>query len=227
MSLSQKNSSTLNNWFKHHHTLGGSVHLVHDTIPLVGSPEPYLNNIINKFKSLPLESIVDFMESDLGDNSMHNRNIIEDAAKIYYLSQEIENNNLLFKTQLLHEPWLDRYRAHPGSGRLASLWQHDPTTPIESIYIHYDEKGFRIPANSNAITSPEALLKEIVYKDTATVEFSVEPAMTLTKRDHEWTPNVETTKDWQFLRYSEGKYFLGYKQAWRDCALDYWLLLNS
>lgn len=226
MSQSQNDFSTLNTWFKHHHKLGGSVHLVHDTISLVGSPEQYLTNIYEKFAVLSIEDIINFMSSSLLDNSMPNRDIIEDAAKIFYLKQEIANNNLLFKTQLLHEPWFNRYRAHPGSGRLAALWEMNRYQPIESIYIHFDEEGFEIPENSTIIPSPEALQQEIVYKETANVEFSIEAAMTVTERDDEWTPNIETDKNWQFLRYSEGRFFMGYKEAWRDCALDAWLSLK-
>jgi hypothetical protein len=54
----------------------------------------------------------------------------------------------------------------------------------------------------------------------------VETALKRTERDTEWDPTIVSTVNWEFIRYSEGKYFLEYKQAWRDYALDLWLLLN-
>jgi len=226
MSLSPKNYSTVSTWFNRHHNLGGSVHLVTDTIPLIGSPETYLNDIYSRFAQLTFEDVEFFMTQPITDNSMPHRALIEDAAKLYYLEYQARNNNLIFKPQLLHEPWANRYRVHPGSGRIATMWKCDPTTPIESIYIHFNEPSLIIPTASRVLTTPGEFLDAITYSHTDNIDFTVESAFNRTERDAEWKPNITCDIDWEFIRYSEGEYFLGYKRAWRDHALDLWLLLN-
>jgi len=226
MLSSQNNFSIINNWFNNHISLGGSVHIVHDTVSLIGSPEPYLTDIYDRFSKLTFEDVEHFMGSRILDNSMPNRALIEDATKLYYLGEQIKQDKLIFKPQLLHEPWADRYRVHPGSGRIAAMWKCDPIKPIESIYIHFNEDIFTIPQNSTEVRSSQAFLDAITYKATTSIDCTVETALKRTERDTEWDPTIVSTVNWEFIRYSEGKYFLEYKQAWRDYALDLWLLLN-
>lgn len=226
MSLSQQ-CLTLTEWLNNHHNLGGSVHIVHDTISLVGSPESYINDLTDKFAALKLEDIINFMKADTLDNTMAFRDIIEDAAKFAYLKEQIRNNELLFKSQLLHEPWHDRYRVHPGSGRIAAMWDCFPDKPIDTIYIHFDEPGFEIPENSTQLHTATEVLNAVMYTYTNNIDLVIEPAFDLTDRDSEWNPPISTEANWQFLRYSEGKHFISYKEAWREYALDYWISLNS
>lgn len=222
------NTDVLERWMENHRKLGGHVFLVHDTYALVGSPEQYITDLYDRFRQLPFETINEFMAAGVTDNTMQHRDVLEDASKIHYLRQMIRTGKLSFRPQLLHEPWYDRWRVHPGSGRYAAMWLENPTDWLRSIYIYFKESGFRIPDGATAISldDPRAFIKAITLNSTD-IDFTVHNAFERSARDTEWHPNITTDKGWQFLRYSEGANFIGYKQAWRDTALDLWLDLNK
>lgn len=115
-----RNITTLNNWWINHTRWGGCVFHVEMQWKDVTSPEQYVDSLFKKYKQLPFEDILAFSESDVTDNSMPNREIMEDASKIYMLRDSIRNNNMQFLPQIIHEPWRERYRIHPGSGRAAA-----------------------------------------------------------------------------------------------------------
>lgn len=222
------NIEVLERWLENHCKLGGHVFLVHDTYALVGSPEQYVTDLYDSFRQLPFETVNEFVAAGVTDNTMQHRNILEDASKIHYLRQQIRAGKLSFRPQILHEPWYNRWRVHPGSGRYAAMWLENPTDWLRSIYIYFNEPGFKIPAGVTAIDlqDPDAFIKSITLTNTS-IDFTTHPAFERSDRDAEWHPDITTDKPWQFLRYSEGTNFIGYKQAWREIALDLWVDLNK
>jgi hypothetical protein len=221
------NTGVLDRWMENHRKLGGHVFLVHDTYALVGSPEQYVTNLYDSFRQLSFETVNEFVAAGVTDNTMQHRDILEDASKIHYLRQQIRAGKLAFRPQLLHEPWRNRWRVHPGSGRYAAMWMENPTDWLRSIYIYFNEPGFEMPTGATAIDlrNPAAFINAITLT-ASDIDFTTHTAFERSDRDTEWHPNITTDKDWQFLRYSEGEHFLNYKQAWRDTAVDLWLSLN-
>lgn len=221
------NTDVLERWLANHRRLGGHVFLVHDTYALVGSPEQYVTTLYDSFKKLSFETVNEFVAAGVTDNNMQHRDILEDASKIHYLRGQIRARRLSFRPQLLHEPWHNRWRVHPGSGRYAAMWLENPTDWLWSIYIYFNEPGFKIPECATAIDLHDVstFIKAITLTES-NIDFTAHPAFERSDRDTEWHPDIVTDKDWQFLRYSEGKSFLSYKQAWRETALDLWLSLN-
>lgn len=223
----ETNIGVLERWMENHRKLGGYVFLVHDTYALVGSPEQYVTELYDSFRQLPFETVNEFVAAGVTDNTMQHRDILEDTSKIHYLRQQIRAGKLSFRPQLLHEPWYNRWRVHPGSGRYAAMWLENPTDWLRSIYIYFNEPGFKIPEGATAIDlhNPSTFIKAITLTGSD-IDFTTHTAFERSDRDTEWYPNITTDKNWQFLRYSEGGPFLSYKQAWRETALDLWLSLN-
>jgi hypothetical protein len=219
------NTAVLEQWMENHRKLGGRVFLVHDARALVGSPDQYVTTLYDSFKKLSFETVNEFVAAGVTDNTMPYRDVLEDGSKIHYLRQQIRAHKLAFCPQLLHEPWYGRWRVHPGSGRYAAMWLENPTDWLRSIYIYFNEPGFRIPEGATDLQNPAAFIEAITLT-ASNIDFTTHLAFERSDRDTEWHPNITTDKGWQFLRYSEGEHFLSHKQAWRDTAVDLWLLLN-
>jgi hypothetical protein len=236
MPLSPLNYQNISTWFNNHVELGGSVYRSELTWDFLPSPEDDINNLFDKVKNVDFEDVLAFQEADVIDNNMPYREILEDSSKIFYLHQQIKQDNLIFNPQIIHEPWHSRYRIHPGSGRLAALWLANKKT-VTCLYTHFNEPMFQLPPNSNKIHNIEGIFDCILSTDEK-VEMSIETyeafptsenekAHTLT-RDSEWDwNNIETTREWQFLRYSEGRNFLEYKSNWRSDIVSVWEALQE
>ena len=208
----------LNDWWDTHHALGGSVYTSDWPIQDLSS---VLTPLLESFYALSFEEVLEFSEAPVTDNSMPNRNILEDASKIYYLVKEIKKTGLNFPPQLLHEPWAERYRIHPGSGRLLAMFASGQKM-MKVIYIHFDEPGFTVPATGE-------IIKDATQLNAMVKQQNVDPHYTsyaafdgFALEDSEWKPTIATNKPWRFLRYSEGPEFLNYKVNWRKCAIDLW-----
>jgi hypothetical protein len=211
----------LDEWWEQHHKLGGQVYLTHANWDLLHSPEDYVNDLYEQFRQLDFYDILKFSEARLTNNSMPNREIMEDASKVYWLTQLAKQKKLAFVPQLLHEPWHKRYRVHPGSGRLAALWQAG-FEEFPTVYIHFGD-NFVVPPNSERIKSVTQMQKNIVFQISQTPDYEMYPATNSAKTytmDREW--NYESNTPWRFVRWSEGKKFLSYKREWRACAIDLW-----
>lgn len=229
--------SLLSRWWKTHHEFQGQVFITQLSFEDITHPEEYVNNLFAKYKKIPFEEVLAFAESEVTDNSMPNREILEDGSKIHMLRNEIRNDNLHFRTQVLHEPWYDRYRIHPGSGRAAAMWLEGQEY-IESIYMHFSNHrkgyGFKIPDNAYQIGDPMSFERFIKLKD---VDPYYESYPVFPKTAKECLKTQEMDREWhwhyvtcyapfKFLRWSEGKNFLDYKTLWRSHAIDLWNELN-
>lgn len=113
------------------------VFYVPNVLELVKSPEQYVVELFDKYKKIPFEQVLEFSEAQVTDNSMPNREVLEDGSKIHMLRHAYRNNDIQFNVQLLHEPWYDRWRVHPGSGRLAALWL-EGAVEIPGVHIHFN-----------------------------------------------------------------------------------------
>lgn len=222
-----QNISVLTDWWEQHHDFGGHVSLVYDRYNLV-SVENYLAELQFQYDQISQEHKEHFLNSDVLDNSMPGRNILEDAAKISMLVHAFKQEQMNFHVQLLQEPWFNRWRVHPGSGRYAALWLCGYLMP-KMIYTHFNEPEFKFPARSLKIQSADQFLQEIQFQTTGDPDFqtyyafpkdSQDVALTQ-ERDGEWRPNISTDIPWQFIRYSEGKHFVEYKTHWRKYVMDF------
>jgi hypothetical protein len=119
---------------------------------LVASPEKYVTELFDAFRSLPFDQVLEFSEAEVTDNGMPDREIMEDASKIHMLRDVYRHNEMLFNLQLLREPWYDRWRVHPGSGRLAAQWL-EGRREIPGIYIHFQTKNLRRYGWANSVYS--------------------------------------------------------------------------
>jgi len=231
MPLSPLNYQNISTWFNNHVELGGSVYRSELTWDFLPSPEDDINNLFDKVKNVDFEDVLAFQEAEITDNSMPYRDVLEDCSKIFYLRDQISNGNLIFNPQILHEPWHDRYRVHPGSGRLAASWLSG-VPHITCLYTHFDEPGFKIPPASIELRSVDDIIDSILAtNDDVTMDIetytafpiSTSDAQTTAIRDSEWEyDNIQTTTPWQFLRYSEGTNFLTYKHEWRSRIIEVW-----
>lgn len=226
-------SKPLERWSENHIECGGSVWIIPDTAAVAGDPVPATERLFTAFKQLKFEAVESFVAAEVTDNSMPFRSILEDASKIHYLRQQIKDNKLKYIPQLVHQPWDNRYRVHPGSGRFAALCMEFPDTPIPSYYVHFGDK-FTVPAGSIEvdISDPRELLKWVMCGYFDDIEFEFYPAFTTRAQhyDSEWKFTYEYGTDvpWEFIRFGEGGTgFIQHKREWRDTALDLWASLNS
>jgi hypothetical protein len=213
----------LNAWWDKHHNLGGTVWSVDADWDIVDSPEHWIDDIYSKYSKLSFEQVLSFSEAEVTDNSMPDREILEEGSKIYYLTNEMKNKKIKHVTQLLHEPWHDRYRVHPGSGRTSALWLNNFKT-FPCIYIHFNEGEFCIPKNSTQLKTKSEFIDATVFQEYTEPQFETYPATISYKTkmlDSEWT--YVSQAPWEFIRWSEGKKFLNYKKAWRETSIDCWL----
>ncbi|SVB79281.1 uncharacterized protein METZ01_LOCUS232135, partial [marine metagenome] len=230
-------SHMFDHWLKNHQKLGGFLASSYVDWNLLHSPCKDIVKKLEEYKRIPFECIMEFADAKVTDNSMEYRDVMEDISKIFYLCELIQHNELTYNPQILHEPWHNRYRVHPGSGRLMALWLCGYES-IKTIYIHFDEPGFQPPGDCFIIKD----------RNTAHQEFHINPQMHgISTRhklqvetyaafpkleaecirtrdyDYEWDwSHIHTNKFWQFMRFSEGGEFLDYKNMWRSYAIDAW-----
>ena len=114
--------SLLQEWFDNHYAMGGWTGASYLNWNVVEPPMYDIITLLEDFKKVKEKFVINFIQSDITDNFMDYRNTLEDASKIYYLTNEMVNGDIKFNPQVVHEPWHNRYRVHPGSGRLAALW---------------------------------------------------------------------------------------------------------
>ena len=214
----------IDTWWHNHHTLGGSVYSVDH--PILDA-EKAISKLKQQLSNVSVEYIMKFMEAEVTNNSVPMREPLEDISKIYWLTQEIVSSGLMFPPILLHEPWKDRWRIHPGSGRAIAVWLLGWKT-IPCIYYYFNESRFKIPPNATLINNTIELNDSIKLQHQSPFYecYSAFDRGYATK-DAEWAPDITTHKDWQFLWYSEGPKFLNYKQEWRKYALDAYEMINT
>ena len=225
----------LEDWWSQHESMGGYVAMCYVDWTNVHSPKNAIVDLLEKFRKIPEQEIKNFTNASVIDNNMPNRNTLEDASKIFYLTDELEaEGTLLYVPQILHEPWHNRYRVHPGSGRLAALWLCGYET-FRTIYTHFDEPGFAAPGTALKLHSPVELIMNcrntsqlgfFPYIDTETYyafpHEKTDKCIT-SSMDSEWDfDQIQTLMPWKFIRYSEGTNFLDYKQQWRQMAWPLW-----
>ena len=220
-------------WLSNHQKLGGFLATSYVDWGILHSPMHDIVRKLEEYRQLPFESVMSFADADLIDNNMEYRDILEDVSKLFFLTEAIQYDELTYNPQILHEPWHNRYRVHPGSGRLMALWLCGYET-LKTIYIHFDEPEFIPPGDCFLIND----------RRTAQSEFHVNPFAKFNKleietyaafpkldadciktqhydREWDWT-KTNTSKPWQFMRFSEGDAFLEYKNQWRSYAIDAW-----
>ena len=112
----------LRHWHDRHVEQGGYVAVSYVDWNFLTPPTLELIDLLEKYKKIPLDRVMAFTDTVITDNTMPDRDILEDGSKIFYLVNQIEFLELMFHPQILHEPWYNRYRVHPGSGRLQALW---------------------------------------------------------------------------------------------------------
>jgi hypothetical protein len=232
--MSSQGFHTLDGWFDHHTKLGGWVGISFLDWNTLHNPLYNVVSMMEQYRALSIENVEQFCSASVTDNSIANRNVLEDASKIYYLLGEIIDDNLLYTPQVIHEPWHSRYRIHPGSGRAVALWLHG-VEQFKAIYTHFNEPEFVAPPKTIKLHTVSELHKHLSYNNynsmlamfgiesySAFPKNSVQQQLTSNK-DAEWNPiGIHTNNEWQFLVYSEGAQFLEHKMRWRGWALDLW-----
>lgn len=224
--------SKLKQWYDNHTALGGYVASCYVNWNILSNPLHDVVKLLEAYKKIDYLEIEDFAQAEVTNNHMPNRLVMEDVSKIKYLTEEILAESLLFHPQIIHEPWFDRYRVHPGSGRAIALWLCG-YEQFKTIYTHFDEPGFKAPGHVIKHDSWKQLANEIIFhgpgnnfRSAYDVEaFSAFPTeykdvMHTDDKDNIWSPNFTTHKPWEFLVYSEGKQFLNFKKEWRSHSYD-------
>ena len=219
-------------WLTNHQKLGGFLASSYVDWDILHSPLYDIVKKLEEYRQLPFESVMSFADAELIDNNMEYRDVLEDVSKLFYLVEAIQYNELQYNPQILHEPWHKRYRVHPGSGRLMALWLCG-YEKLKTIYIHFDEPGFQPPGDCFLIKDRRTAHKEFHVNPNSLEKLQIEtyPAFPKLKSDcirthhydseWDWT-KTNTTKFWQFMRFSEGSTFLGHKNQWRSYAIDAW-----
>lgn len=224
-------------WWDIHHAMGGYVALCYVDWQVLHSPLQTLIELLERYRQLDPGVVQSFMRDQVTNNEMPDRDVLEDGSKIFHLTNEMGFDDIIFTPQILHEPWYNRYRVHPGSGRLAALWLWGYER-FKTIYTHFDEPGFQPPGVALRIHTPEELLMKCVSRvsNLARLDFETYYAFPtesydkcITKQmDSVWEgEQVSTQLPWQFIRYSEGQRFLDYKRNWRLSAWALWTELQE
>lgn len=225
-------------WWDKHHALGGSVYECHLPWDFFPNPESMLKELFIAFANLNYAHIENFVLANIFDNDMDHRDTMEDASKIVFLVEQIEDyGKLKYTPQVVHEPWYDRYRVHPGSGRFCALWLTE-ANHLTCTYTHFDEPCFEVPPYSQQIYDIEGMMQAMSYLDADSIRTTIDVydafpkdphvAQYANERDSVWEPDrVTTHKDWQFVRYSEGNSFVESKLAWRNRIIDAWCKIND
>lgn len=218
------NYEVLMNWVEWHRYHGGRLVLIPDIREYVIHKPNQTPDMYREFAKLSREQVEQFSISEAWDNSMPDRNLMEDASKIWHL----ENQTITFLPQVLHEPWRGRWRAHPGSGRYDVLCRRGG--PVPGVYIYFNEPGYGLPQHVNLTELDlEDIVDNLCFEPTEWIDFTSYPAFGdyAEERDGEWKPTYpEFFEHWEFLRWSEGRYFMDYKRDWRREAVDLWDYLN-
>jgi hypothetical protein len=222
----------LKDWYDNHNTLGGYVASCYVDWDIVSTPLYEIIRLLEAYKKIDYLEIEEFATSEVTNNNMQNRFVMEDLSKIKYLTEEILADALMFHPQIIHEPWFDRYRVHPGSGRAVALWLCG-FKQFKTIYTHFDEPGFEPPGHTIKLTDWKSLGNELLVTGPSTSFRSSYDVETFTafptihedikhteEKDSIWAPNFTSSKPWQFLVYSEGKQFLNFKKEWRSHSYD-------
>ena len=227
----------LQHWLNDHERKGGYLASSYVNWDILHSPMYEIVRMLEQFRSLPFEQILEFHDSEVTNNGMQDRNVMEDVSKIFYLTECIQYEELKFYPQILHEPWFNRYRVHPGSGRLIALWLCGFES-IKCIYTHFNEPAFIPPGDCFKISNKYEAYKE--FQIMAGVGFSGRPTklgietysafpkdendcVRTHHYDHEWQwKHITTDTDWKFMRFSEGDDFLDHKSSWRSYVIDAW-----
>ena len=202
------------------------------------SPQEYIADLLTQYRALAPEQVLQFSDSMVTDNEMPYRDLMEDASKIYYLTQQLENEGLIFVPQIIHEPWHDRYRIHPGSGRALAIWLAGYER-FRTIYTHFNEPEFSPPGIALRISSPQDLIRNAMHEPVLDQDFfdfetyyafptdPVDIEKTVYK-DSVWNyDRVQTMMPWEFIRFSEGHSFLTHKGEWRFESWQLWLELQE
>jgi hypothetical protein len=225
------------NWWEDHHLMGGYVALCYVDWTVLHPPVDMLVDLLERYRQLDPGVVQSFIRDQVTNNEMPDREILEDGSKIFYLVQELDFDDLMFTPQIIHEPWYQRYRVHPGSGRAAALWLWGYER-FKTVYTHFDEPGFHPPGVAMRIHSPEELFAKSVSRSSyfSSVDIQTYYAFptegfdkcTTKRMDSVWEPeHVTTLMPWKFFRYSEGNKFLYYKQDWRRTAWVLWTELQA
>lgn len=203
----------LESWWGRHHRAGGTVWSV--DYPVEKYKTDWLS-LQDQASTLDPQEWRAFSTSSVADNSMANRELMEDVAKIHWLRNEFEVNGITHPVQLMYEPWRNKWRVHPGSGRCIAAASLDwPTIP--AVYVNFRwSKGVPWPAKRLDT------LQEFV-KITNSTEFDIYPIDSdiAVERDGEWDRvglglYSNSNDAWQMCRWSEGYKFMSYKKAWRE-----------
>jgi hypothetical protein len=219
------NYEVLNNWIEFHRVHGGRFVRIPDIRKYVVHDPDQTPQLYKRFANLSREQVEQFARAEVLDNAMQDRNLMEDASKIWYL----ENETINFLPQVIHEPWRDRWRAHPGSGRFDVLARRGG--PVPGIYIYFNEPGYGLPKHQDlTFLELEDIVEQICFTVPEHIDFVSYPAFSdyAEERDSEWKPvqPLAYPDYWEFIRWSEGRHFLNYKRQWRQCAVDLWDHLN-
>ena len=157
------NTSRFNQWYTNHHRWGGRLVSATMSWNEITHPEQYVDNLFAKFKKIPFEDVLAFSESNVTDNSMDHRDILEDASKIHMLRNKLRQKKMIFHPQLIHEPWHKRWRIHPGSGRAAAMWL-EGYKEIECIYTYFKENTLELPKNITKEIIPDNFYDSIFFQ---------------------------------------------------------------
>ena len=218
-------------WLDKHQSMGGYVASSYVNWDILADPGDDIVKLLEQFKDLPFDAVMEFAEAHTFDNDMGYRDICEDASKLFFLTELVQFNELLYYPQIIHEPWFDRYRVHPGSGRLQALWLCGYNS-IKCIYTHFNEPEFIPPGDCFEIKNKWQFDKEIMLRpDVIKWHFETYQAFPKDKQEQVWTKrrdrewewdHIKTDKPWNFIRFSEGPDFHHHKKLWRSYAIDGW-----
>lgn len=213
----------INRWWKHHHSMGGTVWYTDYAVQSYQSDWEHLQR---KAQRIPVEQWQQFANAAVTDNSMPNRETMDDYCKVRWLRNEYKTNGIVHPVTLLYERWHSKWRVHPGSGRCMAAAALDwPTIP--AIYINYAW------TKNHAHEQTEITSVEQFCEISGSTNFEIYSIFEqyAEERDSVWKVAKANTlndgRDWQFVRWSEGNNFINYKTAWRKFGTDKYLQENG
>ena len=88
-------------WLDEHRSMGGYVASSYVNWDILHDPGSDIVKLLEQFKDLPFDAVMEFSESDTFDNDMGYRDICEDVSKLFFLTELVQFNELLYLS-LIH-----------------------------------------------------------------------------------------------------------------------------
>ena len=84
-----KDADPTTTFLQDHQAMGGFVASSYVDWNILHSPQDSIIKLLEEFRQVPFDDIMEFADAQLTDNSMNHRHVMEDVSKLFYLTEAI------------------------------------------------------------------------------------------------------------------------------------------